>query len=60
MTIRTKIGKHYVTRNRLGQIRKWVAINRSLARDRGTHARTRVTSGHGDRGDLARHLAFNR
>lgn len=58
MTIRTKIRKFYVERNRLGQIKKWVAIKRSLARDRSTKARTKVKSGHGHQGDLVRHLAF--
>lgn len=51
MTKRTKIGKFYVERNRLGQIKKWVSIRRSLTRDRGTSARTKVRSGYGHKGD---------
>lgn len=49
--VRTKIGKNYVERNRLGQIKNWVKIKRSLARDRGTKARTRVKAGYGNLGD---------
>jgi len=51
MTFRTKIGKYYVERNRIGQIKKWVSIKRALARDRGTKAKTKVRSGHGHQGD---------
>lgn len=58
MTVRTKIGKYYVERNRIGQIKKWVSIKRSLARDRGTRARTRVRSGYGHQGDI-RTMAFD-
>jgi len=56
--VRTKIGKYYVTRNRIGQIKKWVSIKRSLSRDRSTRARTSVRSGYGDQGDI-RNMAFN-
>ena len=58
MTVRTKIGKYYVERNRIGQIKKWVSIKRSLARDRTTRARTSVRSGHGHQGDI-RTMAFD-
>ena len=58
MTVRTKIGKYYVERNRLGQIKNWVRIKRALARDRGTKARTTVKSGHGHQGDI-RNMAFD-
>ena len=54
MTKRTRIGKYYVERNRLGQIKKWVSIRRSLARDRGTKAKTKVRSGYGHIGDIKR------
>lgn len=54
MTKRTKIGSYYVERNRLGQIKRWVRIRKSLARDRGTRARTRVKSGYGHYGDQRR------
>ena len=54
MTKRTKIGKYYVERNRLGQIKRWVRIKRSLARDRGTRAKRVVRSGYGHLGDQKR------
>ena len=54
MTKRTKIGKFYVERNRLGQIKKWVSIKRSLARDRATKSKTIVKSGYGHKGDQKR------
>ena len=52
MTVRTKIGNFYVERNRLGQIKKWVAIRRSLSADRRVRARNKVRSGHGHQGDI--------
>jgi len=54
MTVRTKIGKFYVERNRLGQIKKWVAIRRSLSADRRVHSRHTVSSGYGHVGDQKR------
>jgi hypothetical protein len=57
--MRTKIGKYYVSRDRIGRIKKWVSIKRSLARDRGTKARTKVKSGYGDQGDIVRDWAYN-
>jgi hypothetical protein len=63
MTNRTKIRKYYVERNRLGQIKNWVSIGRSLSADRRVHAKTTVKSGHGHQGDLKRavmHLAWER
>lgn len=58
MTVRTKIGKYYVERNRIGQIKRWVAIKRSLARDKATRSRNKVRSGHGHQGDI-RNMAFD-
>jgi hypothetical protein len=54
MTFRTKIGKFYVERNRLGQIKRWVAIRRSLNLDKQIRAKARVRSGHGHQGDQKR------
>lgn len=54
MTFRTKIGGFYVERNRLGQIKKWVAIRRSLNLDKQIRAKNKVRSGHGHQGDLKR------
>jgi len=51
MTKRDKIGKFYVERNRLGQIKKWVSIGRSLRQDRLKRAVRKVKSGYGHRGD---------
>lgn len=51
MTNRTKIGKFYVERNKLGQIKKWVAIGRSLRADRLKQAVRKVKSGYGHLGD---------
>lgn len=56
--VRTKIGNFYVERNRIGQIKKWVSIRRSLARDIRTRARTKVKSGYGGKGDIRR-MAFD-
>lgn len=58
MTVRTKIGRNYVERNRLGQIKKWVRIGRSLSADRRTNARRTVRSGQGHLGDIRR-MAFD-
>jgi hypothetical protein len=58
MTVRTKIRKFYVERNRLGQIKKWVSIKRSLRADVRQRARTTVKSGHGHMGDIRR-MAFD-
>jgi len=52
MTFRTKIGKFYVERNRIGQIKKWVRIGRSLSADKRTRAKKKVKSGHGHQGDI--------
>ena len=58
MTVRTKIGKYYVERNRLGQIKNWVRIGRSLRQDRLKRAVHKVKSGHGHQGDI-RNMAFD-
>lgn len=52
MTKRTKIGHYYVERNRLGQIKRWVRIKRSLSADRRKSAYRKVRSGYGHLGDL--------
>ena len=52
MSVRTKIGKFYVERNRLGQIKKWVAIRKSLSADRRVRSKNAVKSGHGHEGDI--------
>ena len=52
MTVRTKIGKFYVERNRIGQIKKWVSIKKSLSADRKVRAKNKVKSGHGHQGDI--------
>jgi len=54
MTKRTKIGKFYVERNRLGQIKKWVSIRRSLKADIRQRSKNKVKSGYGHLGDLRR------
>jgi len=51
MTKRTKIGKFYVERNRIGQIKKWVSIKKSLSADRRKKAKKKVKSGYGHKGD---------
>lgn len=58
MTLRTKIRKFYVERNRLGQIKKWVAIGRSLKADRRKRAVRSVHTGQGQLGDI-RKMAFD-
>jgi hypothetical protein len=53
--VRTKIGKFYVERNLKGQIKKWVSIRRSLARDKVRKAvRKNKRSGYGQLGDMRR------
>ena len=54
MTKRTKIGAYYVERNRLGQIKKWVRISRSLKADRRKRSKNIVGSGYGHVGDQKR------
>lgn len=54
MTKRTRLGKFYVERNRLGQIKRWVRIKRSLGADRRTRAKRVVRSGYGHLGDHRR------
>lgn len=51
MTFRTKIGKFYVERNRLGQIKRWVAIRRSLNLDKQIRAKHLARKRHGHQGD---------
>ncbi len=51
--MRTKIGKYYVVRNRLGQIKKWTSIRRSLLKDKLKRGK-KVKSGYGQQGDLRR------
>jgi len=51
MTVRTKIGNFYVERNRIGQIKKWVRIKKSLSADRRIKSKNKVSSGYGHRGD---------
>jgi hypothetical protein len=51
--VRTKIRNYYVERNRLGQIKKWVSIKRSLASDKVKRAiRRNKRSGYGQLGDM--------
>jgi len=54
MTFRTKIGKYYVERNRIGQIKKWVSIKKSLSADKRQKAKRVVKSGYGHLGDQKR------
>jgi hypothetical protein len=56
--VRTKIGRFYVTRNRLGQIKRWVSIGNSLRADRRTRAKTKVKPGYGHLGDVVRKMAW--
>lgn len=44
--------KHYVRRNKQGEFKKEVDISRSLAADRRSKAKTSVSKGQGDRGDV--------
>jgi hypothetical protein len=44
-------GKRFVRRREDGTFKEGDEIKRSLPRDRGTAAKTRVRSGQGDRGD---------
>ena len=48
---RTKIRKYYVTRDKNGQFKKWVAISTSLQADRRKKSRKKVKSGYGNKGD---------
>ena len=43
--------KRFVRRDEEGQFKKVVEVGASLAADRRQHARTRVESGQGDKGD---------
>jgi hypothetical protein len=43
--------KRYVRRNKQGQFKKEVNVGRSLAADRRSKAKTKVSKGQGDRGD---------
>jgi hypothetical protein len=45
--------RRYVRRNRRGQFKEEVNVDRSLAADRRRKARTRVKPGQGDRGDVS-------
>ena len=51
MSKRTKIGKHYVTRDKNGRFKKWVAIGTSLKADRRKKSKKKIKSGYGDKGD---------
>jgi hypothetical protein len=46
--------RRYVRRNKKGQFKTEVNVGRSLAADRRRTAKTKVKSGQGDRGDVAR------
>lgn len=51
-TRRTKIGKHYVTRNKKGQIKKWTSIGKSLKSDKKIKSKTKPKRrGRGNMGD---------
>lgn len=52
--INTGKDKRYVRRNRRGQFKESDDVGRSLAADRRTHAKTKVKTGQGDRGDRSR------
>ena len=43
--------KRYVRRDEKGRFKEVVDVGRSLAADRRQHAKTKVKSGQGDRGD---------
>lgn len=53
---RTKItnasGTHFIRRRKDGTIKTEVAVGKSLAADRRKKAATKVTKGHGDKGDV--------
>jgi hypothetical protein len=49
--IAPKGSKRYVRRNPHGEFKKEVGVGRSLAADRRQHAKTKVRTGQGDRGD---------
>lgn len=49
--IDTGTDKRYVRRDDQGQFKESVDVGRSLAADRRTHAKTKVKSRQGDRGD---------
>jgi hypothetical protein len=46
--------KRYVRRNKEGEFKKEVDVGRSLAADRRNKAKTKVSKGQGDRGDVKR------
>ena len=46
--------KRYTRRSKKGQFKKEVDVGRSLAADRRSKAKTKVSKGQGDRGDVAR------
>jgi hypothetical protein len=46
--------KRYVRRNKKGEFKKEVDVGRSLAADRRSKAKTSVSKGQGDRGDVKR------
>ena len=48
---RTKIRKYYVERDKKGRFKKWTSIGTSLQADRRKKSRTKVKSGHGNKGD---------
>ena len=47
----TGTDKRFVRRSAGGQFKESDDVGRSMARDRSTNAKTKVRSGHGDRGD---------
>jgi len=47
-----KGNKRYVRRNKQGEFKKQVSVGRSLAVDRRRTAKTKVSKGQGDRGDV--------
>lgn len=46
--------KRYARRNKTGEFKKEVDVGRSLAADRRSKAKTKVSKGQGDRGDVNR------
>ena len=46
--------RRYVRRNKEGEFKKEVSVGRSLAADRRQKAKTKVSKGQGDRGEVKR------
>ena len=52
--MKTNSGKRYVRRDDQGRFEKEVSVGSSLSHDRRKRAKTKVSSGEGDRGDRRR------